>query len=245
MKAAGAKAPNRIGRVVSLLVILLAIGAGIVALQRRAVRPETDDATIDADVVHVASQVGGRIIEIPVAENDRVAKGDLLFQIDPVPYRLAVAQTQADLDLAEAAAIGDHADRQMGAAGISQALGGSLQTALPDIIGDVPAAFVEQFLEAPERQAERPGDVVERAHAVGARMLVVESIELTLIDDCAEILILDDEDRRRQHERLDRVYQPFKVLDVGENVRKGDDVGLEAFRAKPSGKLRREECLLN
>ncbi|VVD32293.1 Multidrug resistance efflux pump [Paraburkholderia dioscoreae] len=65
--------------------------------------PSTDDATIDADVVHVASVVGGRIVDIPVAENMHVAKGDLLFQIDPVPYSLTVAQTQADLSVAQAA----------------------------------------------------------------------------------------------------------------------------------------------
>jgi multidrug efflux system membrane fusion protein len=52
-------------------------------------------ATIDADVVHVAAAIGGRIIEIPV-------EGELLFQIDPVPHRIAVAQAEADLAIAEA-----------------------------------------------------------------------------------------------------------------------------------------------
>ena len=52
---------------------------------------------IDADVVHVASAVGGRIIELPVTENAKISKGDLLFRIDPVPYRLAVEQAEADL----------------------------------------------------------------------------------------------------------------------------------------------------
>ena len=64
--------------------------------------PSTDDASIDADVVHVASPVGGRIVQLAVHENQRVAKGDLLYVIDPVPYRLTVAQAQADLELARA-----------------------------------------------------------------------------------------------------------------------------------------------
>ncbi|WP_238298125.1 multidrug transporter subunit MdtN [Methylobacterium soli] len=68
-----------------------------------ALTPTTDDATIDADVVHVAATVGGRIVKIPVVENARVAEGDLLFQIDPVPYRLAVDRARADLAFAEAA----------------------------------------------------------------------------------------------------------------------------------------------
>jgi len=37
-----------------------------------------------------------------VEENQHVAKGDVLFEIDPVPYRLAVAQAQAEVELARA-----------------------------------------------------------------------------------------------------------------------------------------------
>ncbi len=104
MKAAGtARRAPPIGRLISLAIIAIAIAIGFYALRRSAALPSTDAASIDADVVHVAASVGGRIISIPVAENGLVAEGDLLFQIDPVPHRLAVAQAEADLDLAEAA----------------------------------------------------------------------------------------------------------------------------------------------
>jgi membrane fusion protein, multidrug efflux system len=86
-----------------VLVILIALSTAGYALHRRGILPSTDDATIDADVVHVAAGVGGRITDIPVTENMTVDKGALLFQIDPTPYRLAVAQARADLDLAKAA----------------------------------------------------------------------------------------------------------------------------------------------
>jgi multidrug efflux system membrane fusion protein len=103
MKAAGTSRRAPWGRLISLTIIAAAVVFGLYALHRRSIMPSSDDATIDADVVHIASAVGGRIIDIPVAENVRVAPGDLLFQIDPTPYRLAVAQAQADLDLARAA----------------------------------------------------------------------------------------------------------------------------------------------
>jgi multidrug efflux system membrane fusion protein len=103
MKVEGAARPKRIGRIVSVLIIVAALSAGFYANHRRQVRPSTDDATLDADVVHVASPVGGKIIDIPVSENEQVAKGALLFQIDPAPYRLTIDQAQADLDLAQAA----------------------------------------------------------------------------------------------------------------------------------------------
>jgi len=102
MKAAGKSHFAARGRVISLVIIVLGAAIALYTLHESHVYPTTDDASIDADVVHVAAAVGGRILEIPVAENTRVAKGDLLFQIDPVPYRLAVAQAEADLQLAEA-----------------------------------------------------------------------------------------------------------------------------------------------
>ncbi len=103
MKAASGRRPAPgIGMLISLTIMALAIVVGWYLSDRSSRFPSTDDATIDADVVHVASTVGGRIIKIAVAENGRVSKGDLLFQIDPTPYELAVAQTRADLKLAEA-----------------------------------------------------------------------------------------------------------------------------------------------
>jgi membrane fusion protein, multidrug efflux system len=103
MKAAGTRrrAPRAI--VVSLAIIAAAIGFGLYVLHRSSIMPTTDDASIDADVVHVAAEVGGRIVSIPVEENSQVKKGDLLFQIDPVSYQLIVDQARANLEVAKAA----------------------------------------------------------------------------------------------------------------------------------------------
>jgi membrane fusion protein, multidrug efflux system len=103
MKPGGKRRLNLLGAVISLAIIAGAIKLADYAWRESSLMPTSDDASIDADVVHIAATVGGRIVEVPVAENSRVAKGDLLFQIDPVPYRLAVEQSEADLALAEAA----------------------------------------------------------------------------------------------------------------------------------------------
>jgi multidrug efflux system membrane fusion protein len=102
MKSAGEHRPTLHGKIIALAVVVVAIAAAVYAWRRSEAHPTTDDATIDADVVHVAAAVGGRIINIAVAENSRVSKGDVLFQIDSLPYRLTVAQAEADLGLAEA-----------------------------------------------------------------------------------------------------------------------------------------------
>ncbi len=102
MEAAGEKSHSRVARVLALLVIAAAIVMLVVILSRATRNPSTDAASIDADVVHVAAEVGGRVIRLGVVENATVKRGDLLFQIDPEPYADAVAQARADLALAEA-----------------------------------------------------------------------------------------------------------------------------------------------
>jgi membrane fusion protein, multidrug efflux system len=102
MKAAGTHPPASRGKIISLAIVAMAIAAACYASYHASNYPSTDDATIDADVVRVAAAVGGRIIDIAVVENGAVKKGDLLFQIDPLPYRLAVAQAEAELAFAKA-----------------------------------------------------------------------------------------------------------------------------------------------
>src|SRR2546430_15365150 len=100
MKSAGT--PHRLsrGKIISLALIAIGVAAGIYVAHRISIRPSTDDATIDADVVHVAAAVGGRIIELPVTENGGVCNGVLLLRIDPEPYRLPVEQAEAALGVA-------------------------------------------------------------------------------------------------------------------------------------------------
>lgn len=101
MKAEGVKRVSAIAKLVTLALVLGAVGLGLYALSEGRARPSSDDASIDADTIHVAAAVGGRIVNIGVVENGWVRRGDLLFQIDPVPYAYAVAQAQADLAAAK------------------------------------------------------------------------------------------------------------------------------------------------
>ena len=55
----------------------------------------TDNAYVQQDKVSVSADVAGRIVEVSVKENQQVKAGDLLFRIDPQPYRIAVEQADA------------------------------------------------------------------------------------------------------------------------------------------------------
>jgi multidrug efflux system membrane fusion protein len=100
MEAAGKKRTTPRGRLISIAIVAGAAALALYVLHESNTYPTSSDSSIDADVVHVASAVGGRIIQLPVVENMRVAEGSLLFQIDPLPYRLALEQAAADLAFA-------------------------------------------------------------------------------------------------------------------------------------------------
>ncbi|MBN8847606.1 MULTISPECIES: HlyD family secretion protein [unclassified Sphingomonas] len=57
----------------------------------------TDNAYVRQDMISVSPDVSGRIVEVDVRENQQVKAGDVLFRIDPEPYKIALAQADADL----------------------------------------------------------------------------------------------------------------------------------------------------
>ena len=61
----------------------------------------TDNAAIKQDIVSVSAQVVGPVSEVAVNDGDTVKRGDLLFRIDPAPFRVALEQAQAQLAAAE------------------------------------------------------------------------------------------------------------------------------------------------
>jgi membrane fusion protein (multidrug efflux system) len=71
----------------------------------------TDDAQVDADVVTVPARVSGSVLKVLFAENQKVAAGDVLVEIDPASFRAKLAQAEADVAAAKAAA--DAADAEV------------------------------------------------------------------------------------------------------------------------------------
>ena len=61
----------------------------------------TDDAQVKQDIVSVSPQVTGQIVQVFVRDGAQVKRGDLLFRIDPEPYRVALENAQAQLATAK------------------------------------------------------------------------------------------------------------------------------------------------
>lgn len=74
--------------------------------------PWTRDATVRAYVVTMAPEVAGRIVELPVADNQFVHKGDLLMVVDPTDYKIGVSLAEAAVEQARATAQNAEAEAQ-------------------------------------------------------------------------------------------------------------------------------------
>src|SRR5690242_21321297 len=86
-----------------LLLVVLPLAAaitGIVFYLNGGRYVTTDDAYVGAQKVLITPDISGKITNIVVKEGQRVNQGDELFEIDAVPYRLAVDQAKAALEQA-------------------------------------------------------------------------------------------------------------------------------------------------
>src|SRR3954469_15331631 len=87
---------------VTLAAVALAVALGRAMWDAYMGAPWTRDGTVRAYVVTMAPEVEGRIVELPVADNRYVRKGDLLMAIDPTSFAIAVSQAEAAVQQAQA-----------------------------------------------------------------------------------------------------------------------------------------------
>jgi membrane fusion protein, multidrug efflux system len=94
---------NRRLRLLRLLLLvgvpLLVVVGGAVVWQSGGRWVSTENAYVKADIAQISQEVGGRVVEIRIRDHQTVKAGDLLFRIDPEPYRLALAKAEAALDI--------------------------------------------------------------------------------------------------------------------------------------------------
>ena len=90
---------RRYRRVLLLVVLpLVALIAGLTFYLNGGRYVTTDDAYVGAQKVLITPDISGKIISVAVKEGQQVSTGDAMFQIDPVPFQLALAQARAKLE---------------------------------------------------------------------------------------------------------------------------------------------------
>jgi membrane fusion protein, multidrug efflux system len=90
-----------LGKVAGAVILLAAVGLAVYVVWYLDTSPRTDDAFVRANTIGVAPQVNGRIVALRVHDNQAVKEGDVLFEIDPVPYQHSLSRAQAALDSLE------------------------------------------------------------------------------------------------------------------------------------------------
>ena len=86
----------------TLAVVVLAFVLGWFAWEHYTRAPWTRDARVRADVVTLSADVSGRIVSLGVQDNQHVDKGQLLLEIDPARYALAVEHARRSVEVAKA-----------------------------------------------------------------------------------------------------------------------------------------------
>jgi membrane fusion protein, multidrug efflux system len=95
---------KRHGIVLLAIVVLVVLVGGIFLWRYLSSYESTDDAQVDAHLYPVSARIYGSVIKVNVGDNQAVQKGQVLVEIDPKDYEVAVDRARAELASAEALA---------------------------------------------------------------------------------------------------------------------------------------------
>jgi membrane fusion protein (multidrug efflux system) len=98
-----ARRKRRRNLIILAVAIFLVIG-GLILWRYLSSYESTDDAQVDVHLYPVSARVSGYVIRVNVNDNQWVNQGDILVEIDPTDYQVALAQAKANLANAEATA---------------------------------------------------------------------------------------------------------------------------------------------
>ena len=89
-------------KVIIFAVVLLLVLGGVFWYWRSTFSEDTDDAQVDGNIYQVSSRIAGTVTAVHVEENSEVKAGQLLVELDPKDYQVALEQAQAALASAQA-----------------------------------------------------------------------------------------------------------------------------------------------
>jgi membrane fusion protein (multidrug efflux system) len=94
--------PKSRRRFIVIAVLALLVVGGLLFWWHSSYYEDTDDAQVNGHLIQISSRIAGQVIKVNVDENQSVKKGDLLVEIDPKDFQVAVQQAEANLQSAEA-----------------------------------------------------------------------------------------------------------------------------------------------
>jgi membrane fusion protein (multidrug efflux system) len=140
------------------VVLLLVLGA-IFFYWRSTFVEDTDDAQVDGNLYQISSRVSGQVVKVTVDDNQTVQAGQLLAEIDPTDYQVALDQAQANLASAQA----DYAQATTNVPITQVNVGTVVSTTASDVKGstDIVAQAEKQVEAANARVAEAKANALK------------------------------------------------------------------------------------
>ncbi|HZY62109.1 MAG TPA: HlyD family secretion protein [Edaphobacter sp.] len=147
--------------IVIAVLILLVVGAGLF-YWHSTFTEDTDDAQVDGNLYQVSSRISGQVIKVYVDDNQKVEQGQLLAEIDPKDYQVALEQAEANLASAKAAAIQANVNVPITST--------SVQTSLSTTNSDVQGAMAAVAQAQKQEQAAEARVDQAKANALKAKL---------------------------------------------------------------------------
>jgi len=144
---------RRKGILIVVVIVLALVAAGF--WWRSTYSEDTDDAQVNGHLIQVSSRIAGQVLKVDVQENQLVKSGDVIAELDPSDYQVAVENAQAALASAQANAVA--ADVAVPISTVNT--GSNLRSASADVSGT--QASVQQA----EQQLEAAKALVTQARA--------------------------------------------------------------------------------
>jgi membrane fusion protein, multidrug efflux system len=179
-----------------VLLVLAGLAAALVAYWGASyVFAYTDDAYVTSDLVAIAPYITGRIVAVPIVDNQTVTKGTLLAEIDPTPFQLELAKQIAKRAEAEAQLKVDH-DLVKSAKAVRDAAAARARLAADNLARAKPVAnagfLSRQALDSAATAAQEAGANLDDAETTVNKQRQTEALhEATLKAITAEIGYLD------------------------------------------------------
>jgi membrane fusion protein (multidrug efflux system) len=144
---------RRRGLIFIVIVVVVLVAVGI--WWRSTYSEDTDDAQVNGHLIQVSSRIAGHVLKVDVEENQQVKQGDVIAELDPRDYQVAVENAQAALQVAQANAVAANVNVPI----TTVNAGSNLRSAGADVSGT--QAGVEQA----EQQLEAAHAMVAQAQA--------------------------------------------------------------------------------
>src|ERR1700758_574586 len=220
-------------------ILVLAFVLSLVAWNFNEEHPRTDDGVARANLIGIAPRVAGPIIKLNVRDNQQVKNGELLFEIDPADFQLAVDRAQASLaSLDEEIETAKAQDAQLkyqvkaAEAAVQQA------TAERDQVADtlhrmeplLPKGFTtkEQVDETRTKLASAEAEVAQANEKLNQARVAVSSLATLQAQRPGAVATLGTAQLELSYTRI---YAPFDGQVVGLNISEGAyaHAGVEVF----------------